>query len=69
MTKAQFIEMFKAMYRVGNMSDSDSESREDWTDEAMSGPACCQLLDKMSGELVKCGVLTEEERQEIYNDL
>lgn len=69
MTKDQFIVMFKAMYNVGNRSDSDIETREGWTKPAMAGSACCQLLDQMSRKMVECGALTEEERDAIYNDL
>lgn len=69
MTKAQFITMFKAMYNVGNRADSDSELREDWTKPGMAGYACCSHLDHMARDMVKAGVLTEEECQSIYNDL
>jgi hypothetical protein len=67
MTKQQFIEHFKAMYRVGNRSDA--AEHEDWTQPQMAGDACCRLLDKMGNELVKCGALTQDELDKIYSDL
>jgi hypothetical protein len=67
MTKQQFLNHFKAMYRVGNRSDADEH--EAWTKPEMAGSACCRLLDQMSRELVKCGVLTSEEVQVVYDTL
>lgn len=69
MTKQQFINHFKAMYRVSNRSDTPPGEHEEWTHPAMAGRACCQLLDQMSHQLVLCKVLTEDERQEIYDTL
>lgn len=69
MSKAQFLAMFQAMYRVGNRADSDNPDREPWTQVDMAGKACCRPLDIMARELVKCGVLTEEERQTLYDTL
>ena len=68
MTKAEFLKMFAAMYRVGNASDSP-EVREDWTQPDMAGFACCRLLDQMKRELIKIGVVTEEEMDELYDTL
>lgn len=68
-TKREFIHLFKTMYRVGNRSDTPPNEHEEWTHPAMAGRACCALLDQMSHQLVLCKVLTEKERQEIYDDL
>jgi len=67
MTKEKFIEMIRAMYRVGNASDSDSDEREPWTHPDMAGEACCQLLDDMLARLRHCGVLTSSEVARIYD--
>lgn len=69
MTNEQFKQHWMAMYRVGNRSDTPPGEHEEWTDAAMSGGACCQLLDKMARELIKCGVWTEEETQTMYDVL
>lgn len=69
MTKEQFKQHWMAMYRVANRSDSDPENREEWTHPAMSGRACCQLLDKMAWELRQCGVWTEREHQDMLDSL
>ncbi len=69
MTKAEFLAMWVKMCRVGNYADSDYEWKEDWTHPAMAGGACCRLLDHMAGELLKCGVLTPEEHQSLYDSL
>ena len=69
MTKQEFMNHFTAMYRVGNLSDSDNEDREDWTHPYMAGNACCRALDRMADELVNCSVWSEEERQTVYDTL
>lgn len=69
MTKVEFIAHFKAMYRVGNRSDTPVGEHEEWTHPRMAGDACCRMLDKMGHSLVECGVLTQEEHQAIYDDL
>lgn len=67
MTKQQFFEHFKAMYRVGNRSDADEH--EEWTKADMAGFACCRMLDEMSRNMVKSGIITDAERQAIYDCL
>ncbi len=69
MAKAEFIVHFKAMYNVGNRSDTPAGEHEEWTHPAMAGRACCALLDQMSRTMIDIGVFTEEERQEIYDTL
>lgn len=69
MTKAQFLQHIAALYRVGNLSDSDSDQREDWTVPAMAAGACCGALDDMLREMVKAGALTGEEVQEFYDGM
>lgn len=69
MTKAQFLAHVAALYRVGNLSDSDSPEREVWTKPAMSGNACCATLDTMLRTMVTEGILTVEECQNFYDDM
>ncbi len=69
MTREQFKQHWMAMYRVGNRSDTPEGEHEEWTDAAMSGMACCQLLDKMAQELIKCKVWTVEEHQTMLDSL
>lgn len=72
MTKDGFLKLFAQMYRVGNRSDGhvgERSSDESWTMAAMAGAACCGALDNMSRELVKAGVFTAEEMQEVYDTL
>lgn len=69
MTKQEFVAHFTAMYRVGNMADSDSPQREGWTHHTMAAESCCQPLDAMMHSLVLNGVFTDAERQEIYDTL
>ena len=69
MTKAEFIERVRELYRVGNRSDSDSPERESWTVSEMAGDACCRPLDNMLEAMKVAGVLTERELQVIYDTL
>ena len=69
MTKQQFLTSVAALYRVGNLSDSDSEEREDWTAPAMAGAACCAALDSMLREMTQSGVLTPYECQSFYDNM
>jgi hypothetical protein len=69
MTKGEFKAAWIAMYRVGNYADSDYEWRQEWTHPAMAGVACCKLLDQMANEMVRVGVLTQEEMQSMYDSL
>ncbi len=69
MSKAEFVQMFIKMYRVGNLADSDNENREEWTHVDMAGKACCRPLDHMARELVACGVLSDADFDAIYSAL
>jgi hypothetical protein len=69
MTKVEFLNKVKALYRVGNASDSDSEAREDWTQPQMAGEACCKHLDAMLYAMLECDIITSEEHQELYDAL
>ena len=69
MTKQQFLSHVAALYTVGNLSDSDSERREDWTRPEMAGSACCSALDSMLRAMVNAGALSSDERQEFYDNL
>lgn len=69
MTKAQFLAHVAAIYRLGNLSDSDSPDRADWTRPEMAAGACCGALDDMLRAMVECGALTADEKQELYDTL
>lgn len=71
MTKDKFFEKLAALYRVGNAADAGSgaEAREAWTHHTMAGEAFCRKIDEAMREMVKAGVLTEEEAQTWYDTL
>lgn len=70
MTKEQFIEGIKALYRVANASDSkDNASFEPWTKPEMASRACCRHLDRMLHDMAEAGAITQEERQTIYDTI
>lgn len=68
MTKQEFLAMAKAMYRVGNMGDSDNPARPDWVNPSTVS-AVCANLDDMFLALEAGGVLSGEERSAIYDTL
>jgi hypothetical protein len=68
MTKQEFIAAAKALYRVGNMGDSDNPARPDWINPSTVS-AVCGNLDSMFHELEVAGILTDDERQRIYDTL
>lgn len=69
MTKQEFLAHVRALYVVGNLSDSDSDSREAWTTPAMAGAACCRALDRMLREMTDCGAITSDEHQSFYDNM
>ena len=70
MTKNDMIRHLVDLYRMGNRSDADNKPKDEaWTKPAMAGDAMCAKLDDIFGELVECGVLTADQKQEIYDDL
>ena len=69
MTKQEFLSHVRALYVVGNLSDSDSDRREDWTNPAMAGAACCSALDEMLRAMTDCGAITAHEAQSFYDNM
>lgn len=69
MTKDKFLAKLADLYRVGNAADSDSEARESWTHHTMAGESFCRKIDEAMREMVKSGVLTEDEAQAWYDTL
>lgn len=61
MTKQEFLAMAKAMYRVGNMGDSDNPARPDWVNPSTVSGVCANL-DRMFRDLEEGGILTGDER-------
>ena len=68
MTKQEFLAMAKAMYRVGNMGDSDDPARPDWVNPSTVSGVCANL-DRLFSDLEAGGILTGDERQTIYDTL
>lgn len=68
MTKSEFLKHVRALYVVGNRSDSDSPDKEDWTHHTMAETVCARL-DQMMASMVDCGALTLNERQAFYDTL
>lgn len=68
MTKQEFLAMAKAMYRVGNMGDSDNPERPAWVNPSTVSGICANL-DRMFRDLEEGGILTGDERQAIYDTL
>ena len=69
MTKQQFFAKLASLYAVANASDSDGESREDWTHANMAGNAFCRKIDEAIKEMKACGVLTQDEADNWYEGL
>lgn len=70
MTKEQFLAHIKALYRLGNRSDSDEHpSDESWTVPAMAGSLLCAKLDVLLHDLLHADVLTADEHQKLYDEL
>ncbi|MGF6996809.1 hypothetical protein [Paraburkholderia sp. GAS32] len=64
MTKQEFFAQLAALYQVGNRADSTeakAEAGETWTKWQMAGTAFCAKIDDVIREMVKVGVLTEDE--------
>lgn len=73
MTKAQFLAHVKALYVVGNLSDSnDSEAgqtgKPDWVVASMASSVCSRL-DNMLHDMTNGGALTAEEVQSFYDGM
>lgn len=70
MTKHEMIGHLVALYRLGNRAVSDSKpASEAWTHADMAGNAMCAELDAIFAALTERGVLTPDQRDEIYSDL
>jgi len=67
MTKAQFLATVKALYTFANNTDHETH-KETWTKPSMAHTVC-QPLDKMLHDLEITGVITSDERQELYDTL
>jgi hypothetical protein len=68
MTKQEFIARAKALYRIGNMGDSDNPARPAWVNPSTVSGVCANL-DRMFRDLEDGGIITGEERQAIYDTL
>ena len=66
-TKEAFLKHVTAIYRIGNLSDSDN--RPSWTKPEMAGLAGCSALDSMLREMETCGALSADERQAFYDNM
>lgn len=68
MTKQEFLDHVQALYRVANLSDSDSPQRESWTHPSMAQETC-GALSKLLHYLNDIGVLSSVEHQEFFDTL
>jgi hypothetical protein len=69
MTKTQFLKNVQSLYRVANLADSDSPDRADWTKPDMAGNLCCKHLDKMLHDMLKAGIITNEDFSKFHDTL
>jgi len=71
MNKAEFKRTLAKLYACGNRSDGDDKQPDEisWVHPNMAGQACCAKLDAVIQEMVDCGVFTEADRCDIYDDL
>lgn len=69
MTKQDFFAKLASLYAVANRADSDLNKQEDWTNQDMAGGSFCRHIDAAIRDMVKIGVLTEEEGQNWYEGL
>lgn len=68
MTKQEYLAHLQAVYRVANLSDSDSPDKVDWLD-ADAAAHQCRPIDKMLHELRARGIISDDERQAFYDTL
>jgi hypothetical protein len=67
MSKAAFLKNVAAIYRMGNITDHETNPNT-WTNAEMAHDVCSPL-DQMMRRLVDGGVLTNEEHQAFYDTL
>ena len=68
MTKTQYMNLIAQLYRAANTADSDNKAGA-WMHPDMAGDAGCAALDKMLHEMVKCGVISNDELQLFHDEL
>jgi hypothetical protein len=67
-SRAEFLAMISRLYRVGNISDHETNPNRNWTKPSMASTICCPL-DEMLNDLVKDGIITSEEVKNLYDSL
>jgi hypothetical protein len=67
-SRAEFLAMISRIYRIGNITDHETNPNRDWTKPVMASSICCPL-DEMLANLVKDGIITEEEVRNLYDTL
>lgn len=68
MSKQEYLAHLQAVYRIANLSDSDSPKRADWLDADAAGHQC-RPIDKMIQALEDKGLISQDERRAFYDNL
>lgn len=70
MTKSEYLTKLRGLYIVANRSDHDEKpAGEAWTKPAMAGQAGCAAIDHIITQMVVCGAMTADERDNFYDEL
>lgn len=67
-SRMEFLAMVSRLYRVGNITDHETNPNREWTKPSMASSVCVPL-DIMLNNLVNDGVITEEEVENLYETL
>ena len=67
-SRVEFLALISRLYRIGNISDHETNPNRDWTKPSMASDVCIPL-DEMLQKLIANGVITEEEVQNLYDTL
>jgi len=68
MTKLKYLATLQAIYRLANLSDSDSLQKAKWLDANASHHQCFRI-DQMLQSLVQSGSITEQDKQTFYDTM
>jgi hypothetical protein len=67
-SRPEFLALVSRVYRIGNISDHETNPNMDWTKPSMAATVC-RPLDDMLHNLVKTGVINDEEAKNFYDTL
>ena len=66
--KRDYLATLQSLYRVANLSDSDSPNKAGWLDAHASNHQCARI-DEMLRSLADAGSITEQEKQSFYDTM